>query len=221
MGNIRVAIDGPAGAGKSTVSREVARQLGFVYLDSGAMYRAVAFAAIAKGISLTDAAALTILANDIDITFDQSVPPRVFLGGTDVSSEIRLPEIGTAASIVSQIPGVRVAMVRQQQHLGARDSIVMEGRDIGTVVFPDAEVKIYLTASVGERARRRAGELVATGKFVALDDIEQQISERDYRDMNRDDSPLRVADGAWELNTDGIVIDDVITMIVSRVRTHS
>jgi cytidylate kinase len=220
MGNIRVAIDGPAGAGKSTVSREVARQLGFVYLDSGAMYRAVAFAAIAKGISLTDAASLTALANDIDITFDQSVPPKVFLGGTDVSTEIRLPEIGTAASIVSQIPGVRVAMVRQQQYLGTSDSIVMEGRDIGTVVFPDAEVKIYLTASVAERARRRAGELAATGKVVVFEDIEQQITERDYRDMNRDDSPLRVADGAWELNTDCMCIDDVITMIVSRVRSH-
>jgi cytidylate kinase len=220
MGNIRVAIDGPAGAGKSTVSREVARQLGFVYLDSGAMYRAVAFAAIAKGISLTDAASLTALANDIDITFDQSVPPKVFLGGTDVSTEIRLPEIGTAASIVSQIPGVRVAMVRQQQYLGTSDSIVMEGRDIGTVVFPDAEVKIYLTASVAERARRRAEELAATGKVVVFEDIEQQITERDYRDMNRDDSPLRVADGAWELNTDCMCIDDVITMIVSRVRSH-
>jgi cytidylate kinase len=220
MGNIRVAIDGPAGAGKSTVSREVARQLGFVYLDSGAMYRAVAFAAIAKGISLTDAVSLTALANDIDITFDQSVPPKVFLGGTDVSTEIRLPEIGTAASIVSQIPGVRVAMVRQQQYLGTSDSIVMEGRDIGTVVFPDAEVKIYLTASVAERARRRAEELAATGKVVVFEDIEQQITERDYRDMNRDDSPLRVADGAWELNTDCMCIDDVITMIVSRVRSH-
>lgn len=219
MGNIRVAIDGPAGAGKSTVSREVARQLGFVYLDSGAMYRAVASAAIAKGISLSDAEALTMLANEIQITFDQAVPPTVFLNAVDVTAAIRTPEIGTAASIVSQIPGVRVAMVRQQQALGASDSIVMEGRDIGTVVFPDAEIKIYLTASVSERARRRAGELAATGQSVPIDDIEQQISERDFRDMNRNDSPLRVADGAWELNTDGISIDDVITMIVNQVRT--
>jgi len=219
MGNIRVAIDGPAGAGKSTVSREVARQLGFVYLDSGAMYRAVAFTAIAKGFNLSDAAALTSLANDIHIGFDQAVPPRVFLNGDDVTAAIRTPEIGTAASIVSQIPGVRVAMVKQQQALGASDSIVMEGRDIGTVVFPDAEIKIYLTASVTERARRRAGELSASGQTVQIMDIEQQISERDFRDMNRNDSPLRVADGAWELNTDGITIDDVIAMIVGRVRS--
>ena len=219
MGNIRVAIDGPAGAGKSTVSREVARQLGFVYLDSGAMYRAVAYAAIAKGFHLLDADALTSLANDIHIGFDQAVPPRVFLNGDDVTAAIRTPEIGTAASIVSQIPGVRVAMVKQQQALGASDSIVMEGRDIGTVVFPDAEIKIYLTASVTERARRRAGELSASGQTVQIMDIEQQISERDFRDMNRNDSPLRVADGAWELNTDGISIDDVIAMIVGRVRS--
>ena len=219
MTNIRVAIDGPAGAGKSTVSREVARQLGFVYLDSGAMYRAVAYAALSRGIALDDANALTAIANEIQITFDQAVPPTVFLNGSDVTSDIRTPEIGTAASMVSQVPGVRVAMVRQQQSLGSVDSIVMEGRDIGTVVFPDAEIKIYLTATVSERAKRRAGELSAAGQMVNLADIECQISERDYRDMHRDDSPLRVATGAWELNTDGISIDDVIAMIVSHVRS--
>ena len=208
MTNIRVAIDGPAGAGKSTVSREVARQLGFVYLDSGAMYRAVAYAALSRGIALDDANALTAIANEIQITFDQAVPPTVFLNGSDVTSDIRTPEIGTAAS-----------MVRQQQSLGSVDSIVMEGRDIGTVVFPDAEIKIYLTATVSERAKRRAGELSAAGQMVNLADIECQISERDYRDMHRDDSPLRVATGAWELNTDGISIDDVIAMIVSHVRS--
>jgi cytidylate kinase len=221
MMNIRVAIDGPAGAGKSTVSREVARQLGFVYLDSGAMYRAVAYAALSTGIALDDANALTTIANEIQIAFDQAVPPTVFLNGSDVTTEIRTPDIGTAASIVSQVPGVRVAMVRQQQSLGAIDSIVMEGRDIGTVVFPDAEIKIYLTASVSERAKRRAGELSAAGQVVNLDDIECQISERDYRDMHRDDSPLCVAAGAWELNTDGISIDDVISMIVSHARSLS
>lgn len=219
MTNIRVAIDGPAGAGKSTVSREVARQLGFVYLDSGAMYRAVAYAALSRGIALDDANALTAIANEIQITFDQAVPPTVFLNGSDVTSDIRTPEIGTAASMVSQVPGVRVAMVRQQQSLGSVDSIVMEGRDIGTVVFPDAEIKIYLTATVSERAKRRAGELSEAGQMVNLADIECQISERDYRDMHRDDSPLRVATGAWELNTDGISIDDVIAMIVSHVRS--
>ena len=219
MMNIRVAIDGPAGAGKSTVSREVARQLGFVYLDSGAMYRAVAYAALLTGIALDDANALTTIANEIQIAFDQAVPPTVFLNGSDVTSDIRTPEIGTAASMVSQVPGVRVAMVRQQQSLGSVESIVMEGRDIGTVVFPDAEIKIYLTATVSERAKRRAGELSAAGQVVNLADIECQITERDYRDMHRDDSPLRVATGAWELNTDGISIDDVIAMILSHVRS--
>ena len=218
MANIRVAIDGPAGAGKSTVSREVARQLGYVYLDSGAMYRAVAYAAIARGVSLNDADALTSLANDVHISFSQDVPPAVYLDGIDVSSKIRTPELGTAASMVSQVSGVRVALVKQQQSLGKSDNIVMEGRDIGTVVFPDAEVKIYLTATVGERARRRAGELQVAGQIIDIIEIERQIAERDYRDMNRDDSPLRVADGAWELITDGIAIDDVIAMIVSRVK---
>jgi cytidylate kinase len=223
MANIRVAIDGPAGAGKSTVSREVARQLGYVYLDSGAMYRAVAYAAIEKGMPLdaTNADELTELANDVTITFSQDVPPAVFLNGSDVSSKIRTPELGTAASMVSQISGVRVAMVKQQQLLGKTDNIVMEGRDIGTVVFPDAEVKVYLTASVSERARRRAGELQAAGQDVDIDDIERQIGERDDRDMNRDDSPLCVADGAWELVTDGIAIRDVIALIVDRVKAYT
>ncbi|MFM7186571.1 MAG: (d)CMP kinase [Armatimonadota bacterium] len=218
MANIRVAIDGPAGAGKSTVSREVARQLGYVYLDSGAMYRAVAFAAVSRGVSLDDADALTDLANQVHISFNQDVPPAVFLDGTDVSTKIRTPELGTAASMVSQVSGVRVAMVKQQQALGKSDNIVMEGRDIGTVVFPDAEVKVYLTATVEERARRRAGELHAAGQTVAIDEIARQIAERDFRDMNRDDSPLRVADGAWELVTDCIGISDVITLIVDRVK---
>jgi cytidylate kinase len=183
------------------------------------MYRTVAYAAHSRDIAFDDANALTAIANDIQIAFDQAVPPTVFLNGSDVTSDIRTPEIGTAASMVSQVPGVRVAMVRQQQSLGSVDSIVMEGRDIGTVVFPDAEIKIYLTASVSERAKRRAGELSATGQIVDIGDIERQISERDYRDMHRDDSPLRVAADAWELNTDGISIDDVIAMIVSHVRS--
>ena len=221
MANIRVAIDGPAGAGKSTVSREVARQLGYVYLDSGAMYRAVAYAALSRGVSLDDADALTALANQVHISFSQDVPPAVFLDGTDVSTKIRTPELGTAASMVSQVSGVRVAMVKQQQALGKSDNIVMEGRDIGTVVFPDAEVKVYLTATVEERARRRAGELHAAGQTVAIDEIARQIAERDFRDMNRDDSPLRVADGAWELVTDGIGISDVIALIVDRVKAFT
>ena len=221
MANIRVAIDGPAGAGKSTVSREVARQLGYVYLDSGAMYRAVAYAAITRGVSLNDADALTSLANDVHISFSQDVPPAVYLDGIDVSSKIRTPELGTAASMVSQVSGVRVALVKQQQSLGKSDNIVMEGRDIGTVVFPDAEVKIYLTATVGERARRRAGELQAAGQVIDILEIERQIAERDYRDMNRDDSPLRVADGAWELVTDVIGISDVIALIVDRVKAFT
>lgn len=221
ISNIRVAIDGPAGAGKSTVSREVARQLGYVYLDSGAMYRAVAYAALSRGVSLDDADALTELANQVHISFSQDVPPAVFLDGTDVSTKIRTPELGTAASMVSQVSGVRVAMVKQQQALGKSDNIVMEGRDIGTVVFPDAEVKVYLTATVEERARRRSGELRAAGQTVAIDEIARQIAERDFRDMNRDDSPLRVADGAWELVSDGIGISDVIALIVDRVKAFT
>jgi pantoate ligase/cytidylate kinase len=159
------------------------------------MYRAVAYAAITRGVSLNDADALTSLANDVHISFSQDVPPAVYLDGIDVSSMIRTPELGTAASMVSQVSGVRVALVKQQQSLGKSDNIVMEGRDIGTVVFPDAEVKIYLTATVGERARRRAGELQAAGQVVDLIEIERQIAERDYRDAMIRRCGLRMAHG--------------------------
>lgn len=213
-----IAIDGPAGAGKSTVSREVARRLGYTYIDSGAMYRAVAYTAIRQGLRLDDHDASARIAGTIQITFDHAVPPNVFLDGLDVTAQLRTAELGTAASIVSQHAGVRAELVRQQQRLGEGGGIVMEGRDIGTVVFPHADLKIYLTATVAERAIRRVQEFVGRGQDVTLPSIMTQIEERDQRDMNRSDSPLRIADAAWEFVTDGVPIDEVINRIVSRIQ---
>lgn len=215
---LTIAIDGPAGAGKSTVSREVALRLGYTYIDSGAMYRAVAHTAIGQGIRLDNHDMCAQLAGAITITFDHAVPPNVFLDGVNVTPQLRTAELGIAASIVSQHAGVRTELVRQQQRLGEGGGIVMEGRDIGTVVFPDADVKIYLTATVAERARRRVQELVSRGQDVSLPTIMRQIEERDQRDMNRSDSPLRVADAAWEFVTDGVTIEEVINQIVSHIQ---
>jgi cytidylate kinase len=193
-----VAIDGPAGAGKSTVARAVADALGFTYLDTGAMYRAVALASL-RGHGLPYAA-------EIGFTEDG----HVMLEGEDVEGLIRTPDVSEEASKVASDPQVRKAMVEQQRRLIAQADWVAEGRDIGTVVAPDAEVKVYLTASPEERARRRAAELGADLETVLAD---QTI--RDQRDMQRADSPLRPADDAVEVDTTGLTIDEVVDRIVS------
>jgi CMP/dCMP kinase len=197
-----VAIDGPAGAGKSTVARAVAGALSFTYLDSGAMYRCVALASIERHAEPAQVAA------EVQI----ELGARVLLDGSDVTEAIRSPEVSEAASKVAAEPAVRVAMVAEQRRLMSSGDWVAEGRDIGTVVMPSAEVKVYLTASPEERARRRAAELGVSAQTVLA---EQTL--RDQRDITRTDSPLRPADGAVQLDTTGLTLDQVVARVVALV----
>ncbi|MEX2107480.1 MAG: (d)CMP kinase [Solirubrobacterales bacterium] len=201
-----IAIDGPAGAGKSTVARAVATALGFTYLDSGAMYRCVALAAIERGLDLDDGEALGAMADELEINLDGE---QVRLGSRDVSAEIREPWVTEASSRVSVHPLVREAMVARQQALIAAGRYVAEGRDIGTVVSPDAPLKVFLTASAEERARRRAAQ---TGEDKAIVLAAQR--ERDERDEGREHSALRAADDAVELDTTGLSLAAVVDCIV-------
>ena len=205
-----IAIDGPAGAGKSTVAQGVARALGFTYLDSGAMYRAVALAALDRGIDLDGAERLGELAWSLDIDFDGDT---IRLDGKPVEGRIRTPEVTVAASRVSRHPQVRRAMVKRQRELIAAGSYVAEGRDIGTVVSPDSPLKIFLTANEEERARRRAAE---SGETVS--DVRSAMRDRDRRDQERADSPLRRADGSIDIDTTDLGPDEVAKRIVGLAR---
>jgi cytidylate kinase len=205
-----IAIDGPAGAGKSTVARAVAGEIGFTYLDSGAMYRCVALAALEAGLDLDDGEALGDLAEGLQIGFDGQ---RVLLGDRDVSAAIRTPEVSAAASHVSVHPRVREAMVARQRQLIAAGNYVAEGRDIGTVVSPDSPLKIFLTASDEERARRRAEE---TGEDV--DTVLAAQRRRDARDTEREHGALRAAEDAVELDTTGFSLDEVVARVVTLAR---
>jgi len=208
-----IAIDGPAGAGKSTVARAVAGEIGFTYLDSGAMYRCVALAALAAGTDLDDGEALGSLAEGLEIDFDGPGGGRVFLDGRDVSGEIRTSEVSAAASQVSVHPRVREAMVARQRALIAADRYVAEGRDIGTVVSPDSPLKVFLTASDEERARRRAAE---TGEDVEAVLAAQR--QRDARDTEREHGALRPAEDAVELDTSSMSLEEVAAWIVNVAR---
>jgi cytidylate kinase len=197
-----VAIDGPAGAGKSTVARAAARALGFTYLDSGAMYRAVGLMTNREGGPAADRA------EELDIRLGE----RVLANGEDVTDAIRTPEVSEAASTVATDPRVRAALVKKQRELLSNGDWVAEGRDIGTVVAPDAQVKVYLTASAEERARRRADEL-----GTDVDTVMRDQALRDAQDMDREHSPLRAARGAVELDTSGLSVDDVVERVVELV----
>jgi len=205
-----IAIDGPAGAGKSTVARGVAAALGFTYLDSGAMYRSVALAALRAGADPDDAAAVTELSGRLEVTLDG---PFVLLADEDVSAAIRTPEVTSASSRVSVHPGVREAMVDRQRELIAAGRYVAEGRDIGTVVSPDSPLKIYLSANDAERARRRAAQTGAPVEAVL-----SAQSERDRRDSEREHGALRAADDAVEIDTSELRIDEVVERVVELAR---
>jgi CMP/dCMP kinase len=211
-----VALDGPAGAGKSTIARRLAARLGFVYIDTGAMYRAVALWAARQGIAIQNEAGMELLARDADIAL-ASNPPRVWLNGEDITGLIRTPEIAQAASKASAIAGVRRALVDKQRLLAERESVVMEGRDIGTVVFPNAGVKVFLDAAAEERARRRV-EDEAAPKGLVLADVLRDINERDQRDRNRAEAPLRQADDAIYLDSTNMSILEVEEHILAIVR---
>ena len=211
-----VAIDGPVGSGKSTVARRTAERLGFVYLDTGAMYRAVGLLATEKGVPLDDEAAVSAVAASADLRFDSD--GRLFAEGRDVSQAIRTLEMGAAASHVSVLPEVRRLLVERQRALAAGADIVMEGRDIGTNVFPDAAVKVFLTARPEVRAARRAAELRAKGDPVADETVLAAVVERDRRDTERTVAPLSCAADAVEVDTSEMTLEEVVDAVVRVVR---
>ncbi len=206
-----IAVDGPVGAGKSSAARALARRLGYLYVDTGAMYRAVAWRALREGISLSDGPRLAALARRLPIRFvARGRALRVLVGREDVTRAIRTPRGAEASSRVSIHRGVRRALVARQRALGARGGVVMEGRDIGTVVFPQADLKVYLDASVDARARRRWTELRRRGIRASLRSVRQEVISRDRRDRRRRTSPLRVAPGALRLDTTGLSLRAVV-----------
>jgi len=213
-----VAIDGPAGAGKSTVARTVAEKLAYVYINSGAMYRAVALWAMQLSLDLKDHLKLERLAEQARIEFEPG-STRVVLNGNDVTNAISDPAVSEAASIVSAVPGVRRALVAEQRRIAEGMSVVMEGRDIGTVVFPDAAVKIFLDADVQVRAERRSKEMEARGHAADVSEIASQIAERDKRDATRADAPMVQAPDAVYVDSTGLDADGVSDAILRIVRS--
>lgn len=216
-----VAIDGPAGAGKSTIAKMVAKKLGFIYVDTGAMYRAMALHILRKGIPATDSAAISAACEDADITIQyQNGEQVVLLNGENVNGLIRTEEVGNMASSSSTNGDVRKKLVSLQQKLAKTAEVIMDGRDIGTVVLPDADVKIYLTAGSDVRAKRRYDELTAKGISCDLQKIEKDIIERDERDMNREISPLRQADDAILVDSSYMTIEEVAEKIISLINKN-
>ncbi|HVW28918.1 MAG TPA: (d)CMP kinase [Polyangiaceae bacterium] len=222
---VTVAIDGPAGAGKSTVSRRVAEQLGYLLLDTGALYRSIALAAKEAGVPWDDEARVSAIAQDIArreairlVPAPKDTPERILLDGRDVARLIRTQEIADGASKVSALPAVRAALLELQRAAARAGGVVLEGRDIGTVVLPNAEAKFFLTASVEERAGRRYRELIARGFTPELAEVEREMRERDARDTERPVAPLRQAPDAVLVDSTSLSVDQVVNVIVERVR---
>ena len=212
--NKSIAIDGPAGAGKSTIAKMLAKELGMIYVDTGAMYRAMAVHFLRQGLTGDDAEGIAAAAEtaQVEIRYEDGAQ-QVFLNGENVTGLLRTEEVGNMASASSVYGPVRARMVALQQELAAKTPVVMDGRDIGTVVLPDAKLKIYLTASVQERARRRANELREKGEEADIAVIEQDIAERDFRDMNRPIGPLKQAEDAHLVDSSHMTIAEVIGTI--------
>lgn len=215
MGN-NIAIDGPAGAGKSTIAKRVAKTLSYIYVDTGAMYRAMALYMIRNDINREDVAAIERACESVDISIDYVDGEQVvLLMGENVNGYIRTEEVGKMASVSSAVPKVREKLVSLQQKLGKEKNVVMDGRDIGTVVLPDSKCKIYLTASSKVRAKRRYDELTAKGESCDINEIEAGIIERDHNDMTREISPLRQAEDAVLVDSSDMTIDEVVESILT------
>jgi cytidylate kinase len=217
-----VAIDGPSGAGKSTLAKRVARELGFTYLDTGAMYRALALKILRQGLNLEDSAKLAELVDSTEIDLVESGGTlKVVLDGTNVSDLIRTPEVSQMASKGSAFPVVRKRMLNLQRRLGKKGNVVAEGRDIGTVIFPHADVKIYLDASVEERARRRYEELRKAGRAISYDDTVREMEERDKRDTERELAPLRKAEDAVVIDSSALDAEEVAETVLRVIQSKS
>ncbi len=218
---INIAIDGPAGAGKSTIAKRLAKELGYIYVDTGAMYRAMAYYFLKNQISAEDENRIAAACEHVDITIRyQDGEQQVILNGENVNGVIRNEEVGNMASSTSVYPVVRKKLVELQQQLAVKENVIMDGRDIGTVVLPNADVKIYLTASSKVRAKRRYDELTSKGKVCDLEQIEQDIIDRDYRDMNRETSPLKQADDAVLLDSSDLDIDGVVEKMKEIIKSR-
>lgn len=214
MSKLVIAIDGPAGAGKSTVAKALAKDLGLRYLDTGAMYRALALAASRIGLGPESGEAAAQMAESLEIAFGAGDPPSIWIGDEDVTTQIRTPEIGELASALSTHSGVRRVMVQRQQAMVADGGYTLEGRDVTTVVAPNAQVKVYLTASLEERAKRRHLEMEQKGLGeLEYSELRKQMQTRDHRDITREDSPLAVAPGATIVESGGLPIEGVVERI--------
>ena len=211
---INIAIDGPSGAGKSTIARFLAKELGFIYVDTGALYRTVGYAVLKNGIDTKDATAVEALLPSITVTMGYvDGEQHVFLNGEDVSGYIRTPEVSMAASAISALPVVRQYLLDLQQDTARKQSVIMDGRDIGTVVLPFADVKLFLTASAEDRAKRRFLELQEKGVETTYDDVLRDMKERDYNDSHRAAAPLKAADDAILLDTSGNTLEQSVTLL--------
>lgn len=220
MSTIRVAIDGPSGAGKSTLARAAAAALGFLYVDTGAIYRTVGLSARNRGVDPGDETAVAAMlpALQVELQYDEAGRQRMLLNGQDVSEEIRLPEISRYASAVSALPVVRAYLMETQRELARKDNVVMDGRDIGTVVLPDAEVKVFLTASARVRAERRCRELEERGTPQPFEEVLQDIEARDFRDTHREAAPLRQAERAALLDTSELGFQESLDALLGLIR---
>ncbi len=213
-----IAIDGPAGSGKSTTAKLVAQKLGYIYVDTGAMYRAMTFKVLNSKISPASEAEVVRLAADSQITLSNDRGEfRVIMDGEDVTEEIRSEEVTKNVSLVSSYPGLRKIMVEKQREIGSRKGCVVDGRDIGTVVFPDADLKFFMMADIMERARRRQEELSASGAELPIVQVVRELKERDMKDSTRETSPLKKADNAVEIDTTNLTIDEQVKIILSYV----
>ena len=214
-----IAIDGPAGAGKSTIAKKIAKKMNFIYVDTGAMYRAMALYLLKREIDPADTNRIAKVCGEADISIEYRDGEQVvLLNGENVNACLRTEEVGSMASYSSAVPAVREKLVELQQRLASKADVVMDGRDIGTVVLPDADVKVYLTASSAARAKRRYLELLEKGEKAELPQIEQDIIDRDYRDMHREHSPLRQAEDAVLVDSSDMTIDEVVERILSLCR---